>query len=129
MLVRIKSMIGSLAVICLLVVPVLSLSSYQVSAAAKDEVCKGVGLTGADCNDPTNSDTVQNLIADVIGVISFIVGIAAVIMIMVGGFKYITSQGDGNSISSAKNTILYAVIGLVVALFAQLIVRFVINRV
>lgn len=121
----------------IIVVSIISLTGINlmldsptlVGAAGKNEVCQGAGLTGADCNDPSNNNTINNLIADVIGVISIVVGVAAVIMIMVGGFKYIISQGDSNSINSAKNTILYAVIGLVVALFAQIIVRFVINKV
>jgi hypothetical protein len=47
---------------------------------------------------------------------------------MVGGLKYITSQGDPNATATAKNTILYAAIGLVVVALAQVIVRFVIGR-
>ena len=49
-------------------------------------------------------------------------------MIMVGGFKYITSGGDSGNITGAKNTILYAVVGLVVVALAQIIVRFVLAR-
>jgi len=57
-----------------------------------------------------------------------IVGIAAVIMIIVGGFRYITSGGNDASVTSAKNTILYAVIGLIVVALSQLIVRFVLGK-
>ena len=49
-------------------------------------------------------------------------------MIMVGGLKYMTSQGDSANVASAKNTILYAVIGLVVVALAQVIVKFVLDR-
>jgi hypothetical protein len=49
-------------------------------------------------------------------------------MIIVGGVKYITSQGESSNITAAKNTILYAVIGLVVVALAQIIVRFVLER-
>ena len=48
-------------------------------------------------------------------------------MIIIGGFRYIISSGDSGQITSAKNTILYAIVGLVIVLFAQLIVRFVIG--
>lgn len=106
----------------------LLLNTGTVMASAKDDVCNGVGLAGGSCGG-TGSGSITDLVASVIGIVSWIVGIAAVVMIMVGGFKYITSQGDSNSINSAKNTVLYAIIGLVVALFAQLIVRFVINKV
>jgi hypothetical protein len=53
----------------------------------------------------------------------------AVIMIIVGGLKYITSGGDSNNVSSAKSTIIYAIIGLVVVALAQFIVQFVLNKV
>jgi hypothetical protein len=50
-------------------------------------------------------------------------------MIIVGGLKYITSGGDSGNVSGAKNTILYAIVGLVVVALAQIIVRFVLTRV
>ena len=59
---------------------------------------------------------------------SAIVGIIAVVMIIVGGIKYITSGGDSGNVTAAKNTILYAVIGLVVVALAQIIVKFVLGR-
>lgn len=59
--------------------------------------------------------------------VAILVGIASVIMIMIGGFKYVVSSGDSASVNSAKNTILYAVIGLVVSLIAQAIVLLVVN--
>ncbi len=49
-------------------------------------------------------------------------------MIIVGGLKYITSGGDSGNITSAKNTILYAIVGLIVVALAQIIVRFVLQR-
>ena len=57
------------------------------------------------------------------------VGIIGVIMIIVGGFRYITSGGNDQNVASAKNTILYAIIGLVIVALAQLIVKYVLNRV
>jgi hypothetical protein len=50
-------------------------------------------------------------------------------MVMIGGVKYITSNGNSEKASSAKDTIMYAVIGLVVVAIAQIIVAFVLNRV
>jgi hypothetical protein len=49
-------------------------------------------------------------------------------MIIIGGLKYVTSNGDSNSISSAKNTIIYALIGIVVVAIAQSVVRFVLGK-
>ena len=49
-------------------------------------------------------------------------------MIIIAGLKYITSQGEPANIATAKNSIIYAAIGLVVVALAQVIVRFVLNR-
>lgn len=74
---------------------------------------------------PANIDTT---IGHVINLISIAVGIVAVIMIIVGGFRYITSGGNQEGIKSAKNTLLYALIGLVIVALAQVIVKFVLNK-
>lgn len=58
-----------------------------------------------------------------------LIGLICVVMIIVGGIRYMTSQGDSGTIAKAKNTILYAIIGLVVTLFAFVIVNFVIEGV
>ncbi|HKX73708.1 MAG TPA: hypothetical protein VJM32_06840 [Candidatus Saccharimonadales bacterium] len=57
---------------------------------------------------------------------TYIIGAISVLMIIIGGIRYVTSNGDQNSITSAKNTILYSVIGLIVAILAYAIVSFVI---
>jgi Type IV secretion system pilin len=87
-----------------------------------------VGL-GNSCGTPTGQeDKVASIIRTVINVASAIVGAVSVVMIIIGGFKYITSGGDSNNVSGAKNTILYAIVGLVIVAFAQIIVQFVLER-
>jgi hypothetical protein len=54
-----------------------------------------------------------------------IIGIAAVIMIIIGGATYVLAAGDSAKINTAKNTIIYALVGLVVAASAALIIRFI----
>lgn len=78
--------------------------------------------------DGDAEEQVNNIISTVINIFSLVVGVISVIMIIIGGFKYITSGGDSGNVTSAKNTILYAVIGLVVVALAQIIVRFVVGR-
>lgn len=97
-------------------------------AQTKKAICEGVGKTAgvADCAGDSSLD---GIIETIINIMSVIVGIIAVIMIIIGGLKYITSSGDSNNVSSAKNTILYAIVGLVVVALAQVIVRFVLDRV
>ncbi len=74
------------------------------------------------------SDTLNNTVANAINLISVVVGVAAVIMIIVGGFRYITSAGNQESVKTAKNTIVYAIIGLVIVALAQVIVQFVLHE-
>ena len=110
----------------------IGLSLAATSAvSAQDSVmsaCEGVALAGGDCSEDAES-RVSSIVAVALNLFSFIVGVAAVIMIFIGGFKYVIASGDSNSVNSAKNTILFAVIGLVIVALAQVIVVFVINRV
>jgi len=59
--------------------------------------------------------------------ILYIVGVLSVIMLIVGGVKYILSGGDQKKVSDAKNTLLYAIIGLIIAVLSFAIIRFVLN--
>lgn len=104
--------------------------SGQLAAATKDEVCEGLELTGGGgCDAASANSQVEEIITTVVDILSLVVGVLSVIMIIIGGLKYITSGGDSNSTQSAKNTILYAIIGLVIVALAQVIVRFVLGRV
>ncbi|MEO5949247.1 MAG: pilin [Candidatus Saccharimonas sp.] len=91
------------------------------------------GLTKAQCSlvseDKLNYKSSHNVIWDIVRFILIALGAIAVIMIIVGGFQYVTSQGDSSAISKAKNTILYAIVGLAVALLATGIVTFIIDKV
>lgn len=99
-----------------------------VDEAAKNAACEGLGLVGETCDEADAGGEVNNLVATIVNILSWIVGVAAVIMIIIGGFKYITSNGDSNGISSAKTTLTYAIVGLVIAVMAQLIVQFVLKQ-
>lgn len=77
-------------------------------------------------NDATSQ--INNIVHTIVNLLSAIVGIVAVIMIIVGGFRYITSGGNDTSVTAAKNTILYAIIGLVVVALAQVVVRFTLSK-
>jgi len=82
--------------------------------------------TQGNLDDSTN---LNNLIAKIINILSVIVGIVAVVMIIIAGLRYVTSGGKQESVTSAKNTILYAIIGLVIVALAQIIVHFVLKNV
>lgn len=77
-----------------------------------------------------NSDSkVEGLIKNIINTLSVLVGAICVIMVIIGGFKFVTSGGDSNATTSARNTVLYALVGLIIVAFAQVIVQFVLQRV
>jgi hypothetical protein len=99
-----------------------------VSADTKSEICGGI-QTASGTSSCSGGVNLTNVIRNVINVFSWIIGVVAVIMIMVAGFKYITSGGDSGNITSAKNTIIYAIIGLVVVALSQSIVWFVLDRI
>lgn len=118
------------------VLPLLGLImiSIPATAAAWDP------FGGVDCSKAVDSavcarDRTTNPIAGPDGIlvkatdiIAIIAGIAAVILIIVGGIKYVVSGGDTNAVNSAKNTVLYALIGLVVIGVAKILITFVVSR-
>lgn len=109
---------------------------YAQENATQAPLCSGAELNagaidggGVGCaTNGATSDKLTTLIKLIINIISVVVGVVAVIMIVFGGLKYITSGGESSNVSSAKNTILYAIIGLVVVALAQFIVRFVLDK-
>jgi hypothetical protein len=116
----------------LLIIPFLIANANAQDIA--NNLCAGANLnvdtscnTGITEQDATNR--INSLIATIINILSLIVGVVSVIMIIIGGFRYITSGGDSNNVTAAKNTILYAIIGLVIVALAQTIVRFVLRQV
>lgn len=84
---------------------------------------------GADSTGQQDSRSAGDIAKDVVNIMFFIVGVMAVIMIIWGGIRYVLSAGNSATLTSAKNTIMYAVIGLIVAILAYTIVNFVINTV
>ena len=102
----------------LLAAPVAAVNVFeQCSGGADNSVCKAQG-----------SDKASSMIQIVINILLYVLGIIAVIMIIVGGIRYTTSSGDSGSLKTARDTIIYSVVGLVVAILAYAIVNLVIER-
>jgi len=114
---------------------IFSLGVLVPSTSALDpkaSITDGVNDSGGGKQECTNSDgknvnCFKEGIRNVINVLLYIIGAVAVIMIVVGGLRYTISNGDSGQITGAKNTILYAVVGLVVAMLAYAIVNFVVS--
>lgn len=123
----------------LLAVPALALSVAGVAAPAYAACDAGLGLSnGANCAQGSDQssclfgtesgcDGQTPIFKTITNVLLFIIGAVSVIMLILGGIRYTISQGDSSAITSAKNTILYAIIGIIVAILAYAAVNFVIG--
>jgi hypothetical protein len=135
---KITSWLTSLiAAIVILLGVAAPLAYAQGQQEINNGLCSGANLEFTDNPDSGSCDSsngnatkkINDILHSVINLLSAIVGVVAVIMIIVGGFRYITSGGNDTSVTSAKNTILYAIIGLIVVALAQIIVRFTLQKI
>jgi hypothetical protein len=98
------------------------------TVSSQEAIECGVNSASGSTSTQPGTDATNNIngtVHTVINVLSLFVGAVAIIMIMVGGFRYVTSGGKQESITSAKNSIMYALVGLVIVALAQVIVQFV----
>jgi len=118
---RIKLLVAALSVVvlgALVFVPTASVSALDplgniCADNASSEVCQSSG------------DDAGSLIGTIVNVLLFVIGALAVVMIIVSGILYVISSGDAGKVARAKNTLLYAVVGLIVAFLAYAIVNWV----
>lgn len=113
-------------------VPTSAFAAAAPAPAAGAPGCATDSLSiqnGANCAKGTDQAT--NLFGDggifqvVTNILLFIVGAIAVIMLIIGGIRYVVSGGDQAAVTAAKNTILYAIVGIIVAILAYAAVNFV----
>lgn len=123
----------------LLLVPALVLGlgvlAPATTFAADGTTCEDGSLSiSCGANSARGSDQPDKLFGEdavfqtIVNILLFIIGAVAVIMLIIGGIRYVVSGGDQNAVTGAKNTILYAVIGIVVAVLAYAVVNFVITE-
>ena len=98
----------------------------ESALAVSGGVQEGVNAAKGD-DQPVNLFGNAGIFNTIVNVLLFIIGAVAVIMIVIGGLRYVLSGGDSNQVQSAKNTILYAVVGVIVALLAYAIINFVVG--
>ena len=122
----------------MLLVPALLLGLSFVATPAYatggscDDVSSGIA-GGAECsNSESTPDTLfgdGSIFQTVTNILLFLIGAVSVIMLIIGGIRYVISQGDQAQVTSAKNTILYAIIGIIIAFLAYAAVAFVTNSI
>lgn len=127
---RVTLTLGALtAILATLASPALALDCSKApdSTTTACAIQGGVKTAAGGEDQGAAPSNVHTILTNVINIFSLVIGIIAVIVIIIAGLTYITSGGDASKAASAKSTILYAVIGLIVVAFAQLIVQFAIN--
>lgn len=116
------------AVFALLLSAVMSLSIINTAcfAASNPEACD-MDPSFSELCDKHGEDDLMKTVGNVLNAIYGIIAVIAVVMIVIAGIKYSTSQGDPNKVQSAKGTILYAIIGLVITISAFAITNFILS--
>lgn len=130
-----KRVFASLIVALSVIIPAVAPAAVQAQEIDKNLQC-GANLQftvppegcSVDSNGITAAERVDQIVSQIIDILSLVVGVVAVVMIIIGGLRYVTSGGDSGNVTGAKNTILYAVVGLIVVALSQVIVRFVVDR-
>lgn len=123
---KVQAVISSILIAFGLLVAPMVLVTTDVGAATCANAKECI-KDGASVNTGTSDTKLPELIKNIVNILLFVLGAIAVIMIVIGGIRYTLSNGDSSAITGAKNTILYAVVGLVVALLAYAIVNFVLD--
>ncbi len=94
------------------------------------DICAGNGANSTYCQNRSEGETkVKSVMKSVVNVLLMTVGVISIIMIVIGGIMFALSSGDASKVTKARNMVIYAVVGLVVALFASAIINFVFNKV
>lgn len=123
---KMKKILMSIIAVLMMGVAVLAPVGMMAGDASALTLREGAEAARCDgCPRDLFGDT--GVFKKITNTILYIVGIVAVIMLIVGGIKYVISGGDSKKVTDAKNTVLYAIIGLVVAFLAFAIVNFVIS--
>ena len=122
--------------IALFAVPALALSvvgagvisTSALAVSSNDDLTIDSGAKSAK-GDGVSPDLFgsEGIFKTIVNVLLFIIGAISVIMLIIGGIRYTVSGGDSSAVTAAKNTILYAIVGIVVAILAYAIVNFVIT--
>jgi hypothetical protein len=92
--------------------------------------CSNAG-SSAVCTDESKQTNIygdNSIFSDITNIVVWVAGAAAVLILILGGIRYVTSGGDANKVSSAKNTIIAALLGIVVIVLARSLINYVVNK-
>lgn len=130
-----KKILASLAAVALMAFGAVGVlvSEPAMAAPSSDNGATQAGnyiqKNGTNSANQGNDTNLMATVRVIINVIIGVVGLVAVVMVIVGGIGFTTSQGDSGKVTKARNTLLYGIVGLVVAILAFAIVNFVLSNV
>ena len=125
---RLKQILSSLLIIPIMALGVsAALQINNVNVVRATEMTLSGGVSSSQ-GDDVPQDLAGEVFKNVVNILLFIIGAVSVIMLIYGGIRYTTSGGNANSVTAAKNTIMYSIIGLVVAILAFAVVNFVVKQ-
>lgn len=112
--------VSALAVGAVLFIAPVSVEAFNGTVQSGVNAARGTDVPSALLGD-------GGVLTTIVNTLLFIIGFLSVIMLIFGGLRYIISGGNAAAVTTAKNTILYAIVGLIIAIFAYAIVNFVIG--
>ncbi len=134
---KIRLLLASLASVFIISAPLPALAATDVFK----DVCNSSGGNGTQqnstvCQSKTGTDPAKNplygpdgVLTTAVNILSIAVGIVAVVMIILAGLKFVTSGSNPQEVTKARETIIYALAGVVIAVLAQIIVQFVLKSI
>jgi hypothetical protein len=99
----------------------------QTATGSAPQVCQDNQASASDSSNPLFGP--DGVLTKAVQIILVILGIVAIFVLIVNGVRLMTSGGDPSSVNSARNGIIYAVVGVVIAISAQLIVTFLLSKI
>jgi hypothetical protein len=128
---RLQTFITALTALLLVLTPLAHpATTYGIETESSKFACEGAqdGSAGTSCTDESSADTVSKIIRVAIGIFQAIIGVISLFVIILSGLNYVTAGGDAGKVKTARERIIYAVIGLIIVGVAQIIVQFALNR-
>ena len=123
-----KKTVVSIAIMICAVFGLATLSTVSLSNNVSAQVSDGIGAATTSEMEGRKIDGDSGLVKSVVNILLWVIGILSIIMIIFSGIRYVTSAGDASKTKAAQNTLIYSVVGLIVAIMAWAIVDFVVNK-
>jgi hypothetical protein cdiviTM7_00617 len=122
-----KTVVSIVIVICA-AFGLATLSTVSLSSNVSAQVSDGIGAATTSEMEGRKIDGDSGLVKSVVNILLWVIGILSIIMIIFSGIRYVTSAGDASKTKAAQNTLIYSVVGLIVAIMAWAIVDLVVNK-